>query len=130
MAREEARRRLQESIANDAFEDFMQELRERGHVGLANEGLWIWDAIREPNLSVDLNDLRDRLCVWRGWLDWEVRMARPQLQANVSTWNVGPLWGTRRPKSNFVGPCVKGERCSWSRSYAFPWVHIGESNVS
>ena len=91
MAREEARRRLQESIANDAFEDFMQELRERGHVGLANEGLWIWDAIREPNLSVDLNDLRDRLCVWRGWLDWEVRMARPQLQANVSTWNVGPL---------------------------------------
>ena len=48
-------------------------------------------AIREPNLSVDLNDLRDRLCVWRGWLDWEVRMARPQLQANVSTWNVGPL---------------------------------------
>ena len=110
MAREEARRRLQESIENNAFEDFMQELRERGHVGLANEGLWIWDAIREPNLSVDLNDLRDRLCVWRGWLDWEVRMARPQLQANVSTWNVGPLGYERRSRRSFRSTLRLGSR--------------------
>ena len=90
-ARGEAQLRLQDAIQNNTFEDFMQELRERGHVGLANEGLRIWRAGREPTPGADLNDMRDRMCVWRGWLDWEVRMVRPQLHANVSTWNMGPL---------------------------------------
>ena len=90
-ARGEAQQRLQDAIQNNTFEDFMQELRERGHVGLANEGLRIWRAGREPTPGADLNDMRDRMCVWRGWLDWEVRMVRPQLHANVSTWNMGPL---------------------------------------
>jgi len=90
-ARGEDQLRLQDAIQNDTFEDFMQDLRERGHVGLANEGLRIWRAGREPTPGVDLNDMRDRMCVWRGWMDWEVRMVRPQLQANVSTWNMVPL---------------------------------------
>ena len=90
-ARGEAQQRLQDAIQNDTFEDFMQELREQGHVGLANEGLRLWRAGREPTSGADLNDMRDHMCVWRGWLDWEVRMVRPQLHANVSTWNMGPL---------------------------------------
>ena len=90
-ARGEAQQRLQDAIQNDTFEDFMQELREQGHVGLANEGLRLWRAGREPTPGADLNDMRDRMCVWRGWLDWEVRMVRPQVHANVSTWNMGPV---------------------------------------
>ena len=62
-ARGEAQQRLQDAIQNDTFEDFMQELREQGHVGLANEGLRLWRAGREPTPGADLNDMRDRMCV-------------------------------------------------------------------
>ena len=91
MARVGTQMHLQEAIRSGTFETFMQELKEQGHVGVANEGLRIWEDIRRPTLGVDQNDLRDRTRAWRGWLDWEVQMARPQLQANVTTWNVGPL---------------------------------------
>ncbi len=31
------------------------------------------------------------LNVWMAWLDWAVRFVRPSWEANVTTWNLGPL---------------------------------------
>ena len=37
-----AKVQLEKALREDTFEQYMQELREKGHVGLANEGLRVW----------------------------------------------------------------------------------------
>lgn len=34
---------------------------------------------------------QDQVSVWMAWLDWTVRFVRPSWEANVTTWNLGPL---------------------------------------
>jgi endonuclease/exonuclease/phosphatase family metal-dependent hydrolase len=34
---------------------------------------------------------QDQVSVWMAWLDWAVRFVRPSWEANVTTWNMGPL---------------------------------------
>ena len=53
------------------------------------------------------------------WLDWEVRMARPQLQANVSTWNVGPL-GYEASKEQLRKALCEGRAVLMVQELCFP----------
>jgi hypothetical protein len=39
----------------------------------------------------DRRQHQDQVNIWIAWLDWAVRFVRPSWEANVTTWNLGPL---------------------------------------
>jgi len=57
-------------------QEFLQELREHGHIGLANRG--------EDNHS------SHQLAWWLQWLEWEALWTTKPNQSDVITWNIGP----------------------------------------
>jgi hypothetical protein len=60
-------------------------------VGLANAGLAILNAEDQSIWGQDRRQHQDQVNVWMAWLDWAVRFVRPSWEANVTTWNLGPL---------------------------------------
>jgi hypothetical protein len=57
-------------------QEFLQELREHGNIGLANRG--------EDNHSPH------QLAWWLQWLEWEALWTNKPSQSDVITWNIGP----------------------------------------
>ena len=49
MMRAEAQMKLGEAAREGTLDTFFQGLRERGHVGLANEGARVWTCVQEPS---------------------------------------------------------------------------------
>ena len=60
-------------------------------MGLANAGLTIWEAGGKLIGEQDRRQHQDQVSVWMAWLDWAVRFVPPSWEANVTTWNLGPL---------------------------------------
>ena len=118
-ARIMAKVQLEKALREDTFEQYMQELREKGHVGLANEGLRVWSETTHSGATGSRPGIRDRIWAWRGWLDWEVQMTRPQMQSNVSTWNLGPL-GYEASKEQLRAVLKGGQAVVMVQELSFP----------
>jgi hypothetical protein len=91
IARAEAHFNLQKAREEGTVRAYLQSLKRRGHVGLANVGMTI---LAYGSISIREQDLcqqQDLVKLWMAWLDWEVRFVRPSWEANVTTWNLGPL---------------------------------------
>ena len=114
-----AKVQLEKALREDTFEQYMQELREKGHVGLANEGLRVWSDTTHSGATGSRPGIRDRIWAWRGWLDWEVQMTRPQMQSNVSTWNLGPL-GYEASKEQLRAVLKGGQAVVMVQELSFP----------
>ena len=114
-----AKVQLEKALREDTFEQYMQELREKGHVGLANEGLRVWSETTHSGATGSRPGIRDRIWAWRGWLDWEVQMTRPQMQSNVSTWNLGPL-GYEASKEQLRAVLKGGQAVVMVQELSFP----------
>ena len=56
----------------------------------------------------DQRQHQDQVDVWMAWLDWEVRFVRPSWEANVTTWNLGPL-GYEYSRSQLQQLLTKGQ---------------------
>jgi hypothetical protein len=91
IARAEAQLDLQKEHENGSVNDYLQSLQKRGHVGLANAGLAILNAGDQSMWGQDRRQHQDQVNIWIAWLDWAVRFVRPSWEANVTTWNLGPL---------------------------------------
>ena len=91
IARAQAQLDLQRAREQGTVQEYMQTLRQRGYVGLANAGLTILEASSKSMREQDRCQHQDQVSVWIAWLDWAVRFVRPSWEANVTTWNLGPL---------------------------------------
>jgi hypothetical protein len=91
IARAEAQLDLQQAHKQGTVNYYLQSLRRQGHVGLANAGLAILNAEDQSIWGQDRRQHQDQVTVWMAWLDWAVRFVRPSWEANVITWNLGPL---------------------------------------
>jgi hypothetical protein len=70
---------------------FLQELREKGHVGLANAGAKVF--LTEKGIGKQQRGIeREEKEHWIRWLEWEAHFSRQeQWQPTFITWNVGPV---------------------------------------
>ena len=78
--------------------------RELAHAGLTMfnvENTSIWEKDRRQH--------QDQVNVWIAWLDWEVRFVRLSWEANVTTWNLGPL-GYEYSRSQLQQLLTKGQQ--------------------
>ena len=91
IARAEAHSNLQKAREKGTVSAYLQSLERRGHVGVANAGLAILAHESTSMREQDLRQQQDQVKVWMVWLDWEVRFVRSSWEANVTTWNLGPL---------------------------------------
>ena len=91
IARTQAQLDLQQAREQGTVHEYLQSLRQRGYVGLANAGLTILEAGSKSMREQDRCQHQDQVSVWMAWLDWAVRFVRPSWEANVTTWNLGPL---------------------------------------
>ena len=91
IARAEAQLDLQQAHKKGTVNDYLQSLRRRGHVGLANAGMAILNAEDQSIWGQNRRQHQDQVNVWMAWLDWAIRCVRPSWEANVTTWNLGPL---------------------------------------
>jgi len=91
IARAQAQLDLQRAREQGTVQEYMQTLRQRGYVGLANAGLTILEASSKSMREQDRRQHQDQVSGWIAWLDWAVRFVRPSWEANVTTWNLGPL---------------------------------------
>ncbi len=90
IARAEARLGLQQARKQGSINDYLQSLRQRGHVGLANMGLAVLPTDGTLGREPDKRRHQDQVNDWMAWLDWSVRFVRPSWETNVTTWNMGP----------------------------------------
>ncbi len=84
--------------------------RELAHAGLTMfnvENTSIWEKDRRQH--------QDQVNVWIAWLDWEVRFVRLSWEANVTTWNLGPL-GYEYSRSNCSNCYEEASSCNGARS--------------
>ncbi len=101
IARAEARLSLQQACEQGSIPDYLQSLRQRGHVGLANMGLTVLPGDGTLGRESDEHRCQDQVNEWMAWLDWSVRFVRPTWETNVTTWNMGPMgyeYSTELPK--------------------------------
>ena len=91
IARAQEQLDLQQTHEQGTVNEYLQTLRQRGYVGLANAGLTILEAGGKSMREQDRRQHQDQVSVWMTWLDWAVRFVRPSWEANVTTWNLGPL---------------------------------------
>jgi len=91
IARAEARLGLQQARKQGSINDYLQSLRHRGHVGLANIGLAVLSTDCTLGREPDKRRHQDQVNDWMAWLDWSVRFVRPSWETNVTTWNMGPM---------------------------------------
>jgi len=91
IARAEARLSLQQACKQSSILDYLQSLRQRGHVGLANMGLAVLPMDGTLGREPDERRYQDQVNDWVAWLDWSVRFVRPTWETNVTTWNMGPM---------------------------------------
>ena len=119
MMRAEAQMKLGEAAREGTLDTFFQGLRERGHVGLANEGARVWTCVQEPSEGEASGTLYRKARAWRKWLDWEVRMRRPLAQSNVITWNLGPL-GYEASKEELRRTLQEGKAVVMIQELGFP----------
>ena len=91
IARAEAQLDLQQAHKKGAVNEYLQSLRRRGHVGLANAGMAILNAKDQSIWGQRWRQHQDQVNIWMAWLDWAIRCVRPSWEANVTTWNLGPL---------------------------------------
>ena len=119
MMRIDAQMKLDEASKKGTLDTFFQGLRERGHVGLANEGARVWASVQEPSKGEAGGTLHRRAKAWRRWLDWEVRMKRPLAQSNVITWNLGPL-GYEASKEELRRTLQEGKAVVMIQELGFP----------
>jgi hypothetical protein len=86
IARAEAQLDLQQAYKKGAVNDYLQSLRRRGHVGLANAGMAILNAEDQSIWGQNRRQHQDQVNVWMAWLDWAVRFVRhgrPTLQRGI-----------------------------------------------
>lgn len=91
MARAQAQIDLRQAHEQGDVSGYMQSLHRRGHVGLARAGLLILEAGGNLIGEHDKRQHQDQVNVWMTWLDWSVRFVPQSWEANVTTWNLGPL---------------------------------------
>ena len=60
-------------------------------MGLANMGLTVLFGDDTLGMKPDEHRYQDQVNEWMAWLDWSVRFVRPTWEANVTTWNMGPM---------------------------------------
>ena len=84
IARAEAQLDLQQAHKQGTVTEYLTSLRRRGHVGLANAGMAILNAKDQSIWGQNRRQHQDQV-------DWAVRFVRPSWEANVTTWNLGPL---------------------------------------
>ena len=75
----EAAKRVSEywhAVEHANVQEFLQELREQGKIGLANRG----EGSHSPH----------QVAWWLQWLEWESLWTNKPIQSDVITWNIGP----------------------------------------
>ena len=107
IARARAQLDLQQAYRQGTVNDYLQSLRPRGHVELAH-GLTMLNVENTSIWEKDQRQHQDQVDVWMAWLDWEVRFVRPSWEANVTTWNLGPL-GYEYSRSQLQQLLTKGQ---------------------
>ena len=108
IARARAQLDLQQAHRQGTVNDYLQSLRPRGHVELAH-GLTMLNVENTSIWEKDRRQHQDQVNVWMAWLDWEVRFVRPSWEANVTTWNLGPL-GYEYSRSQLQQLLTKGQQ--------------------
>jgi hypothetical protein len=91
IARAEAQLDLQQAHRKGTVTEYLQSLRRRGHVGLANAGMAILNVEDQSKWGQNRHQHQDQVNIWMAWLDRAVRFVRPSWEANVTTCNMGPL---------------------------------------
>jgi hypothetical protein len=109
IARARAQLDLQQAHKQGTVNDYLQSLRQRGHVELAHAGLTMLNLENTSTWEKDRRQHQDQVNVWMAWLDWEVRFVRPSWEANVTTWNLGPL-GYEYSRSQLQQLLTKGQQ--------------------
>ena len=105
----------QQAHKQGTVNDYLQSLRQRGHVELAHAGLTMLNVENTSIWEKDRRQHQDQVNVWMAWLDWEVRFVRPSWEANVTTWNLGPL-GYEYSRSNCSNCYEEASSCNGARS--------------
>jgi hypothetical protein len=77
-------------IHNNTVDLFWSQLRERGHISLANEGGRLLGRHHKEQEGISVQTRRE-IEHWMLWLEQEMRFQRPFLHFNCITWNVGPF---------------------------------------
>jgi hypothetical protein len=114
IARARAQLDLQQAHKQGTVNDYLQSLRQRGHVELAHAGLTMLNV--ENTCILQGADAGQH---WMAWLDWEVRFVRPSWEANVTTWNLGPL-GYEYSRSQLQQLLTKGQAVVMVQEVRFP----------
>ena len=79
-----------QAVAADRVPSFVQDLRERGHVGLANAGAELL-LTKRGNRMKKWETKDGKVAHWVQWMEWEGNFSRPEWTPTVTTWNLGPL---------------------------------------
>jgi hypothetical protein len=119
IARAEARLSLQQACKQGSIPDYLQSLRQRGHVGLANMGLTVLPVDGTLGGEPDEHRYQDQVNDWMAWLDWSVRFVRPTWETNVTTWNMGPM-GYEYSRTQLQQLLARGQAIVTAQEVRFP----------
>ena len=119
IARAEARLSLQQACEQGSIPDYLQSLRQRGHVGLANMGLTVLPGDGTLGRESDEHRCQDQVNEWMAWLDWSVRFVRPTWETNVTTWNMGPM-GYEYSRTQLQHLLARGQAIVMAQEVRFP----------
>jgi hypothetical protein len=119
IARAEARLSLQQACKQSSIPDYLQSLRQRGHVGLANRGLAVLPMDGTLGREPDERRFQDQVNDLVAWLDWSVRFVRPTWETNVTTWNMGPM-GCEYSRTQLQQLLARGQAIVMAQEVRFP----------
>ena len=100
---------------------FLAQLREKGHVSLANEGERLLGSNHDKTTGISTQTTRE-IEHWMLWLEHEMRFQRPSSHHNCITWNVGPL-GYYLSRTPIFSTLKKGAPIVMFQEIFFPPSH-------
>jgi hypothetical protein len=101
------------------MDSFLQELRENGHVGLANAGVALFLEGQGKKRGAETKEAEGNKAGWMQWLEGECRYERKQVGGNIASWNVGPE-GYERSKEQIIHTLKKGHAIVMLQEMSFP----------
>jgi hypothetical protein len=108
-----------EAMEKGAMDSFLQELRENGHVGLANAGVELFVEAQRKSRGAGTKETESSEAGWMQWLEGECRYERQQERGNIASWNVGPE-GYERSKEQIIHTLKKGHAIVMLQELSFP----------
>jgi len=115
----EAVARAWEAMEKGTMDSFLQELRENGHVGLANAGVALFLEGQGKKRGAETKEAEGNKAGWMQWLEGECRYERKQVGGNIASWNVGPE-GYERSKEQIIHTLKKGHAIVMLQEMSFP----------